>query len=108
MNIVYCLARAKVGHALAFPCLIYSDLAEWQKYDRVMPFQRLRRSPGQQERFDDVADGAPLRNDEQARIGFPGCQPIPEVSSHRLTIMRDDNPPLPCRKFEDDGILGPS
>jgi len=79
--------------------------AEGQVLDPIAPFFCLGRRPDDKERFDDRADGALLRNNEQTRTGIAGRQALPKMVSHCVPIMRDQNPVLPGSEFEKHGIF---
>jgi len=79
--------------------------AEGQVLDPIAPFFCLGRRPDDKQRFDDRADGALLRNNEQTRTGIAGRQALPKMVSHCVPIMRDQNPVLLGSEFEKHGIF---
>ena len=63
-------------------------------HDPILPFVGVRSGPDQYERFNDLGQGCPLLDEEDARALAIRFQEVTEVTRHRPEIGSDKNPIL--------------
>ena len=66
----------------------------------VVPLLRPGSAPDQKQRFDDFAERPSLPNDEKPRTRLARCQALAKVRRHRSPIVRNHDPSLLGREFE--------